>query len=349
MTFYYDNVKFTDIVTYSAKSLLNNYSDANFSQSLSNFSYTTDFSSLTGWDGTFSSVRYSIPSSGTSAFSIKPFLNVTTNRLGSYRSWMDGNNSFTTSGRYVLPDLDNNYTYQNSLGSGIFTLSNSPRYVIPSSVTTNNSRSFGYSNRTSSLTTGSFVNSYSSYSASRSSRSIDYSYKPVDAEVQGKLGPEFLAKVKEVARNINCDYKDLLAVMNAESGLNPAKKNGAGHEMYGLIQFSADSARAVGTTHAGLIRMSAVEQMDYVEKYYKHWIEIKGWQGRRLSAADLYALTLAPGRAQNEVLYSKAQNRRQYDANKKIDTRYGDGDGKIDRNDCNNFIASFRVDESIFA
>lgn len=191
--------------------------------------------------------------------------------------------------------------------------------------------------------------SNSSLKSSGSNKPLKYSYSAVNQDVQAKLGPEFLAKVKEVANNINCDYKDLLAVMNAESGLNPAKQNNAGHQMYGLIQFSADSARLVGSTHAKLVRMSAVEQMDYVEKYYKHWIKAKGWQGKRLSAADLYALTLAPGKAENDVLYTQSANKKQYIANKGIDTNFGNGDGKIDKRDCEAFIASKRVNESIFA
>ena len=178
---------------------------------------------------------------------------------------------------------------------------------------------------------------------------LKYSYSPIKSDVKAKLGPEFLAKVKEVAKNINCNYKDLLAVMNAESGLDPTKKNNAGHEMYGLIQFSADSAKALKTTHAKLIAMSAIEQLDYVEKYYKSWIKEKGWEGKRLSAADLYALVLAPGRAGKDVLYTKVTNKKQYTANKGIDIHFGNGDGKIDKNDCEAFIASKQVNESIFA
>ena len=235
-----------------------------------------------------------------------------------------------------------------SYGKGIFKIQNPIKSLFPAPNSYNLSTFGSYSGYryTPSMT-------YSGLNTSSTSggtyKPLRYKYSAVSQDVQEKLGPEFLAKVKEVANNINCDYKDLLAVMNAESGLNPAKQNSAGHQMYGLIQFSEDSAHMVGTTHAKLVRMSAVEQMDYVEKYYKYWIEEKGWQGRILSAADLYALTLAPGRAQNNVLYTKAANSKQYFANKGIDINFGNGDGKIDKRDCEAFIASKRVNESIFA
>ena len=37
----------------------------------------------------------------------------------------------------------------------------------------------------------------------------------------GKLDKHFLKKTKKIAKKLNCDYQDLLALMNSESGLNP--------------------------------------------------------------------------------------------------------------------------------
>lgn len=309
-------------------------------------SSSSGLSTFSGWDRGYSySSSYKLSGlSSSPAYKYEPTFNTS-----AWQSIGTASYSFASknANSYSFPSFDSKTTSLSSYGPSSYSFASLTRSSY--SAGSFGTSGFSYSTKPSLFESGTSSRSLAFSSVSYRPESVNYSYSAVSKDVQAKLGPEFLAKVKEVANNINCDYKDLLAVMNAESGLNPAKQNNAGHEMFGLIQFSADSAKTVGTTHAKLVKMSAVEQMKYVEKYYKHWIKAKGWQGKCLSAADLYALTLAPGRAGKDVLYTRGVDGENYTANAPIDTNFGDGDGKIEKADCEAFIASKRVNETIFA
>ncbi|WP_048509607.1 CHAP domain-containing protein [Chryseobacterium sp. FH2] len=62
---------------------------------------------------------------------------------------------------------------------------------------------------------------------------------------------------------------ELMSVMHLETAatFDPSKDNGAGYS--GLIQFSDASAKSVGSTRAELRKMTFIEQMDYVKKYFE--------------------------------------------------------------------------------
>ena len=77
---------------------------------------------------------------------------------------------------------------------------------------------------------------------------------------------EFLEKVKKLSAKYQINPADLLGKIASESGFNPAADNGT---HVGLIQFSKDSAAAVGTTQTALKKMTR-KQMDYVEKYFDY-------------------------------------------------------------------------------
>lgn len=142
-----------------------------------------------------------------------------------------------------------------------------------------------------------------------------------------KLDKQFINRVKEIAKNINCDYKDLLAVMNSESGINPHKWNGT--QAVGLIQFTdislADIKRVYGESYTKeqVAKMSGMEQLDLVEKYLKLAKSYSFSKDAKLSAGDLYAVVFAPTVAGNEVLYKKgsaayAQNPLDLDGDEQI-------------------------------
>lgn len=131
--------------------------------------------------------------------------------------------------------------------------------------------------------------------------------------------PEFLSEVTRVAQKFNIKEGDLLGLMASESRFNPAADNGT---HVGLIQFSADSARAVGTTQAALKSMTRAQQMKYVEKYLDYWKLPQG-----ATAGQLYATIFAPAYASkdnNAVLYSSPSAA--YNSNAPLDA---DGDGNI--------------------
>jgi hypothetical protein len=111
----------------------------------------------------------------------------------------------------------------------------------------------------------------------------------------------FDKKLEQVAKNLQVSKKDLIAIMNHESGLNPAAVNPSSGAT-GLIQFMPATARGLGTSTEALRKMSATQQLDYVEKYYKN---IKG---KAKDVGDLYMYTFLPaavGKPNNFVIGSK--------------------------------------------
>ena len=84
-------------------------------------------------------------------------------------------------------------------------------------------------------------------------------------------------KTKEIAdlivglgNKLKVDPMYLARTMNAETGgtFSPSKKNTAGSGATGLIQFTKETARNLGTTTQALSKMSAREQMSFVERYF---------------------------------------------------------------------------------
>ncbi len=168
---------------------------------------------------------------------------------------------------------------------------------------------------------------------------------PKKSLVKKELGPEFLQKTKQIAKNLNCNYKDLLALMNSESGINPKAVNKHTNAT-GLIQFMPKTVEYLGTSTEELKNMSAVEQLDYVEKYLSMMKKSAGFKPNdKLSGADLYALIFLPAYAKQDVLTQKSDGKR-YAYNSGLDL---DKDGKITKTDLAARITSKRVNESIFA
>lgn len=271
-----------------------------------------------------------------------------------------------------LPDFSNYGSYYSSYSMPLFGASAGysymPSFLPGNNIWSANTYDFGYTPSYSldfsggtksysnaydfgSLTSGySPLSSVSAYKASGKT-----SYKSVSGAAKQKLGPEFLARVKEVAQNINCDYKDLLAVMNSESGLDSTIQNSAGYQAYGLIQFTPDTARDLGTSVQQLVKMSPVEQLDYVEKFYLKARKTRGFGDKKFTAADLYAITFLPARANRNVLCvkgerwesgrKKGQLKNWYEANTVFDKNK---DGKIEKAELQEQMNACRVNENIF-
>jgi len=80
----------------------------------------------------------------------------------------------------------------------------------------------------------------------------------------------------------------------------PGARNMAGSSGTGLIQFMAATAKGMGTTTAALATMSALEQLDWVEKYFQPY------KGRMKTLEDLYMAILWPvavGKEPDYVLF----------------------------------------------
>lgn len=230
-----------------------------------------------------------------------------------------------------------------SMNTSIFSmpfLSNPFDFVLPSSVYTGglpglNIPAFG------GLT--SHANNSASDSDSNFTHNIDSGFNNSQ-----KLDKKFLNKVKQVAKKLNCNYKDLLAVMNSESGLRTNNWNGS--TAVGLIQFT-DSAIAelnkrykLNLTKAKIAKMTPIQQLDLTEKLLMLSKKYAFAPNARLSAADLYAITFLPGRANKEVLCVRGENF--YTQNKGLDKN---NDGKITKSDLSRHLKNKYVNESLFA
>lgn len=99
--------------------------------------------------------------------------------------------------------------------------------------------------------------------------------------------PDFKAKLEKVAQKLGTTSNALLAVMKQESGVDPARRNTTSGAT-GLIQFMPDTARRLGTTIDELANMDAVQQLDFVYKYYSMTGVGDG------SVGDLYMATFMP-------------------------------------------------------
>jgi hypothetical protein len=94
---------------------------------------------------------------------------------------------------------------------------------------------------------------------------------------QEKVSVQFAEKVKAIAQRLGMVPDFIMAVMDLETGgtFSPSIKNPLSTAT-GLIQFMAATANALGTTTANLAKMSAVDQLDYVERYFQGVIKQHG-------------------------------------------------------------------------
>jgi hypothetical protein len=110
---------------------------------------------------------------------------------------------------------------------------------------------------------------------------------------------DFVKKVREVSNRLGIDPNWLMAIMYTESArtFSPSIQNSIGAT--GLIQFMPSTARGLGTTTTELKNMSAVDQLDYVEKY------LNVYKNKLKSYIDTYFaifFPLAIGKPDNYVL-----------------------------------------------
>lgn len=82
-----------------------------------------------------------------------------------------------------------------------------------------------------------------------------------------KVSCEFRKKVVEIAKRLGKDPNLLMAGMALETGKTFSPTAGKGTSYVGLIQFGDSAASSVGTTTSELLEMTALQQLDYVEKY----------------------------------------------------------------------------------
>jgi phage baseplate assembly protein gpV len=151
----------------------------------------------------------------------------------------------------------------------------------------------------------------------------------------------FRAKVLAVSASLGVDPDYLMACMAFETGatFSPGQRNHAGSGAVGLIQFMPSTARGLGTTAPALARMTRVQQMDYVERYFRGQM-----RGRSLrTIEDVYMAILYPaaiGRPNDHVLFRRTADctqderarRTAYCQNRGLD--HADRDGLITKGEA---------------
>jgi len=120
------------------------------------------------------------------------------------------------------------------------------------------------------------------------------------------VSKDFLARLEKMRVNFNWEQEHkswLMGCIAWETGetFSPSIKNAAGSGATGLIQFMPATARDLGTTTAQLAQMTAVQQLDFVEKYFRPY------RNRVNSLSDMYMAILMPkyvGQPEDAVLFT---------------------------------------------
>lgn len=112
-----------------------------------------------------------------------------------------------------------------------------------------------------------------------------------DDEIRALQDPDFNKKLKKVADALGIDDANLKAIIRTESNFNPRAED-PNHISGGLIGFTDKTARSLGTTKADILNMSAVDQLDYVYKFYK-MVGVQPGMDR----GTIYMLTFMPAYA----------------------------------------------------
>lgn len=148
-----------------------------------------------------------------------------------------------------------------------------------------------------------------------------------------KVSDEFIAETKRIAKDLGMTFQgtdELLACMAFETGgtFSPTIQNGAGAPYYGIIQFGAAAAKDAGTTIPKLLKMTNVEQLQYVFNFFKPY------KGKLKDLSDVYLRILYPvavGKPLDYVLFSESGKGKAYAQNRGLDVNR---DGKITKGEA---------------
>ncbi len=95
-------------------------------------------------------------------------------------------------------------------------------------------------------------------------------FDPSTVDTSAIQDPDFNNKLKKVAEKLGVSDDDLRRIIKFETAgtFSPKSQDPAGVSI-GLIGFTERTAQSLGTSKAELGKMTAVEQLDYVYKFYK--------------------------------------------------------------------------------
>ncbi|WP_205619081.1 hypothetical protein [Halomonas halocynthiae] len=124
---------------------------------------------------------------------------------------------------------------------------------------------------------------------------VTYTPQPFLLPWGAKVSDPFVTKLLDICNRMGWgpDLADeLMGCMAFESArtFSPSVRNAAGSGATGLIQFMPATARDLGTTTGALARMSDVDQLEYVYRYFTKY----RWHERVKQLEDMYMAILMP-------------------------------------------------------
>jgi len=162
-------------------------------------------------------------------------------------------------------------------------------------------------------------------------------------EARHDLPDAFFAGVKELSERLSCSPLDLLAVMAGQSGVQADAQHRTSRAT-GLIQLMPKTLRGLGWVDGpdAFRRLSAVEQLPYVQKYFQPFVRHGLGSSGRLYQALFLPGTLARGSDPDTVVCaSDGPFADAYAANTDLDPR---GRGRITVADLTGRVDKARTD-----
>jgi len=140
--------------------------------------------------------------------------------------------------------------------------------------------------------------------------------------------------LRKYAEDLKIEADWIMAVMHSESKFIKSVGNYQGSGATGLIQFMPKTAKELKTTTRKLAKMTAIEQLFYVHKYFEN---VQRSRGKIKTLTDCYLAVLwqsAVNKDQFYTLYTKAKRPKTYALNSGLD-KYPlrKPDGKIQKID----------------
>ena len=156
-----------------------------------------------------------------------------------------------------------------------------------------------------------------------------------------KLSDKFYKKIIKISKKIKCDPNDLMGIINLETRgtFSPTEQN-PDTKATGLIQIMPKFAHEYDTSIKSLLKMTAEEQLDIVEKYFVKNIKRYKVKGE-IDAITLYSLVFCPAYSNkpNDFVIAK-KGSKTYAQNPSLDYN---GDNKITKSDFAGKMREFRA------
>ena len=154
-----------------------------------------------------------------------------------------------------------------------------------------------------------------------SQNALEASSEVYDIAWSNKVSTDFVEKVKVICTQLNTPAigpDSLMSSMAFETGrtFSPTIKNGAGAPYYGLCQFGAAALSDQGLVISDILKMSAVEQLDVVYRFFKPYA------GKLQDLPSFYMRIIWPAAVNlpdSTVIWSKATRPTTYLQNKGLD------------------------------